>query len=140
MNADILSTFSKILVFTAVYVFGRLNFSIGCLVPLFYVAVQDHFLIQRRIRKAATHAALGLSERDTLVQRLDDIPTWVIFPDYERVEWLNKILKKMWPHVDKIVVEKMLELEPVLQQNPMLQSLIFGKISLGKLVSNENGR
>ncbi|KAL8504248.1 hypothetical protein ACS0TY_022831 [Phlomoides rotata] len=44
-----------------------------------------------------------LVEQDskTLQQLLPEIPFWVKNPDYDRVDWLNKFLEVMWPHLDK---------------------------------------
>lgn len=30
-----------------------------------------------------------------------DLPSWVNFPDYERVAWLNGILRQLWPCVGR---------------------------------------
>ena len=36
-------------------------------------------------------------------RRLRDIPSWVHFPEQEKAEWLNKVLKKLWPFVNRYV-------------------------------------
>jgi hypothetical protein len=34
---------------------------------------------------------------------VDELPTWVYFPDKERAEWLNNIIKQLWPNVNTYV-------------------------------------
>ena len=31
----------------------------------------------------------------------DDLPSWVFFPDKERAEWVNNIMKQLWPYVNE---------------------------------------
>ena len=33
---------------------------------------------------------------------LTSLPSWVIFPDFDRVNWINTILEKMWTHMNCI--------------------------------------
>ena len=33
----------------------------------------------------------------------DDLPSWVFFPDKERAEWVNNIMKQLWPYVNEFV-------------------------------------
>jgi hypothetical protein len=34
---------------------------------------------------------------------VDELPSWVYFPDKERAEWLNNIIKQLWPNVNNYV-------------------------------------
>ena len=34
---------------------------------------------------------------------VDELPSWVYFPDKERAEWLNNIIKQLWPNVNTYV-------------------------------------
>lgn len=135
MKMDIFWSFSKIAVFTAVYVIGRLNFAFGWLLPLFFASIQDHFYYKRTLRKAVTHTALKLNEKDTLLARLDEIPAWVLFPDFERSEWINKIVTQLWPRINDILLKSLRDFEPILQQNKILRTFEFKKVNLGKIVS-----
>ena len=33
----------------------------------------------------------------------EDLPSWVFFPDKERAEWINSIMKQLWPYVNEYV-------------------------------------
>ena len=46
---------------------------------------------------------MKLSEKDTIKAGISDLPAWVFFPDYERVEWINRILDQMWQPVGHYV-------------------------------------
>lgn len=135
MNIDIFWTFGKILVFTIVYILGRLDYSVLWIVPLFFTSIQDHIRQNRAVKKAATHAALRMDEQDAIYSRLDEIPAWVLFPDYERCEWINKIISQLWPRINNIVLKTLKDLEPVLQQNKILRNFTIKKIDFGKVVS-----
>ncbi|XP_041848463.1 extended synaptotagmin-2-like isoform X2 [Melanotaenia boesemani] len=69
------------------------------------------------------------------------LPSWVHFPDVERVEWVNKTVKQMWPFIcqfaDKLLRET---IEPEVQQaNAHLSSFCFTKVDLGDKPPRING-
>ena len=40
--------------------------------------------------------------RDSAGLSFDNFPSWVAFPDCDRAEWLNVVLKKVWPHLGPV--------------------------------------
>ena len=34
-----------------------------------------------------------------ILARVQDLPAWVFFPDFERVEWLNRVVDQLWPSI-----------------------------------------
>ena len=38
------------------------------------------------------------NEKDAILARVEDLPSWVYFPDKERSEWVNIIFRKIWPY------------------------------------------
>ena len=38
------------------------------------------------------------NEKDAILARVEDLPSWVYFPDKERSEWVNVIFRKIWPY------------------------------------------
>ena len=38
-------------------------------------------------------------EESALRASLEDLPTWVRFPDTEKASWLNHMAKMLWPHI-----------------------------------------
>jgi hypothetical protein len=33
-----------------------------------------------------------------------ELPAWVTFPDFERVEWVNAMIAQIWPHAASAIV------------------------------------
>ncbi|XP_070496220.1 extended synaptotagmin-2-like [Chironomus tepperi] len=116
-----------------VYILGRLNYSFAWIVPLFLTSIHDHIRNKRAVNKAATHRALKMNEQDAIYSRLDEIPAWVLFPDYERCEWINTIVNQLWPRINNIVLKSLKDLEPVLQQNHILRNFTIKKVDFGKI-------
>ena len=47
-----------------------------------------------------------------------DLPRWINFPDFERVDWLNALLGRLWPHVTAAATSLVHELlDPQLKVN-----------------------
>ncbi|KAM9323435.1 extended synaptotagmin-2-A isoform 2-T2 [Pholidichthys leucotaenia] len=70
-----------------------------------------------------------------------ELPPWVHYPDVERVEWLNKTVKQMWPFICQFV-EKLFRdtIEPAVKgANSHLSSFCFTKIDLGDKPLRVNG-
>ncbi|XP_008193857.1 extended synaptotagmin-2 [Tribolium castaneum] len=55
-----------------------------------------------KIKVKAT--ACSFTKQD-LVRRIDEIPSWVKFPDRERAEWLNQVIAQLWPTVESYIVK-----------------------------------
>ena len=62
----------------------------------------------------------------------DNLPTWVTFPDVERAEWVNLVLRKVWPKFEEIAnqVAKLL-VEP--KVNEILKRLSIKGLNLETL-------
>ncbi|XP_060683138.1 extended synaptotagmin-3-like isoform X2 [Hemiscyllium ocellatum] len=63
-----------------------------------------------------------------------DLPAWVHFPDIERVEWLNKIVKQAWPYFG-MYLEKFFKdnIEPsICRSNVCLKTFNFAKLNFGE--------
>ncbi|XP_048866695.1 extended synaptotagmin-2-like isoform X5 [Brienomyrus brachyistius] len=82
-------------------------------------------------------------EEQTFRQGLpaSELPPWVHFPDVERVEWLNKTVKQMWPYICQFVDKLFREtIEPAVKgANPHLNTFCFTKIDMGDKPLRING-
>lgn len=82
-------------------------------------------------------------EERSIKQRLttSDLPPWVHFPDVERVEWLNKTVKQMWPYICQFVEKLFHEtIEPAVKEsNAHLSTFCFSKIDMGDKPLRVNG-
>ena len=76
-------------------------------------------------------------EKNAVLARLDELPSWVFFPDKERVEWINQILKHSWPYLCSYMHTVFTStIEPIIQASvpPALVTVCFKKIDLGDIV------
>ncbi|XP_051996700.1 extended synaptotagmin-1-like [Xyrauchen texanus] len=62
-----------------------------------------------------------------------DLPSWVHFPDVEKVEWLNKIIQQAWPFIGQYLEKLLTEtIAPSIRgSSAHLQTLSFTKIDFG---------
>uniref|UniRef100_A0A8C6NZE7 Extended synaptotagmin 2 n=1 Tax=Nothobranchius furzeri TaxID=105023 RepID=A0A8C6NZE7_NOTFU len=70
-----------------------------------------------------------------------DLPPWVHFPDVERVEWLNKTVRQMWPYICQFVEKLFREtIEPAIKESHAhLSTFCFSRIDLGDKPLRING-
>ncbi|XP_063048979.1 extended synaptotagmin-2-like isoform X2 [Engraulis encrasicolus] len=91
------------------------------------------------------HKALKFFEQEERTARQplasSDLPPWVHFPDVERVEWLNKTVKQMWPFISQFVEKLFSEtIQPAVQAaNTHLSTFTFSKVDLGDKPLRVNG-
>ena len=89
-----------------VYLLGYLGFSIAWLVtPILLSVLGDQWKMDKRKKLAAARDTVLGNEQAMIQGRmgLEDLPSWVFFPDKERAEWVNNILKQLWPFVNGYV-------------------------------------
>ncbi|KFM62535.1 Extended synaptotagmin-3, partial [Stegodyphus mimosarum] len=97
--------------------------------------MRNNYLTERDIR-LSTDRSVALNEKGCILAQLTDLPSWVFFPETERAEWLNKILRQLWPYVGIYVKEMLKEtMEPSIRGSlpSYLQSFRFEKIILGDM-------
>ncbi|KAH9420785.1 Extended synaptotagmin-3 [Dermatophagoides pteronyssinus] len=85
------------------YMIGYTNMSTWWLsVTAFMWIIRDknRLLQQRRL---LFERAVAEDEKNIVKYSMQDLPGWVLFPDTERAEWLNRIFKQMWPFLGEYV-------------------------------------
>ncbi|XP_038149489.1 extended synaptotagmin-2 isoform X4 [Cyprinodon tularosa] len=126
-----------------IYVLGYFEFSFSWvligLAMLFYWR-KNHGSKDYRINRALAF----LDQQDKVVKQslpTAELPPWVHYPDVERVEWLNKTVKQMWPFISQFVDKLFREtIEPAVRgANPHLSSFCFTKIDMGDKPIRVNG-
>lgn len=73
-----LSICSQILVISTVYVLGRLDYSVGWIIPLLFSTIRDYTERKREIKRAVMEARRSLRERDNVSSRFanfEEIPS-----------------------------------------------------------------
>ncbi|XP_034038606.1 extended synaptotagmin-2-B [Thalassophryne amazonica] len=126
-----------------IYILGYFGFSFSWiligLAAIFWWK-RTHGSEDNRINRALAF----LDHEDKAVKQIVptmELPPWVHYPDVERVEWLNKTVKQMWPFICQFV-EKVFRdtIEPAVQgANPYLSSFCFTKIDMGNKPVRVNG-
>ncbi|KAK7176244.1 hypothetical protein R3I93_000490 [Phoxinus phoxinus] len=124
-----------------IYVLGYFEFSFSWLL----IALTIYFFWKRntKCKNTRLNRALSFFEQEAVKQELEatELPSWVHYPDVERVEWLNKTVKQMWPYVCQFV-EKLFKgtIEPAIKEaNAHLSTFSFTKVDLGDKPLRING-
>jgi len=119
VNMDLVKELGKhILILYLIYLMGCYNFSF-LWIPVGYIG---WYLLKssgtRRQERSATQQAISLDEKKNITSYFGkDLPTWVYFPDVERVAWLNKIIEILWPYAGHYVQDFVKEhIEPLVQE------------------------
>ncbi|XP_028832821.1 extended synaptotagmin-2-A isoform X3 [Denticeps clupeoides] len=127
-----------------IYVLGYFEFSFSWVL----VGLALFFWWRRRCGTEAadrvSRALAFLEQQDPAVRQslpMSDLPPWVHFPDVERVEWLNKTVKQMWPYICQFVDKLFREtIEPAVKgANPHLSTFCFTKVDMGDKPLRVNG-
>jgi Ca2+-dependent lipid-binding protein len=105
VNSSILSVIfsavKKASVVGIVYLAGYMQWSIAWFIgPIVLFVIRDQWKTTSDRRRTIAKAAALASEKDVVLARLDDLPAWVFFPDIERAEWINRIIKQVWPNIN----------------------------------------
>ncbi|XP_075219377.1 extended synaptotagmin-like protein 2 isoform X2 [Lycorma delicatula] len=98
--------FKKVCAVAAIYLVGYFNFSAAWFVaPVILSVVREEWKKTKELKRNIAKAAAMSNEKDVILARIDELPAWVFFPDVERAEWLNKILRQVWPNVNHYAKE-----------------------------------
>eukprot|EP00058_Branchiostoma_floridae_P012803 XP_002598291.1 hypothetical protein BRAFLDRAFT_119164 [Branchiostoma floridae] len=120
-------------VLALVWLVGYWGFSVTWVMLGLFIWMWREKKIKKKNYKIRTARGVAQNEQATILSCVQDLPSWVYFPDVEKAEWLNKILAQVWPNLDRYVEETLrMSVEPAVQQaNEMLRSFQFSKIDLG---------
>ncbi|XP_071446614.1 extended synaptotagmin-2-B isoform X2 [Hetaerina americana] len=82
-----------------VYLLGYFGCSSAWLIgPVILSVMREEWKKDKDLRRNVAKAAALCNEKEVILARVDDLPTWVFFPDVERAEWINRILRQVWPN------------------------------------------
>ncbi|XP_072021278.1 extended synaptotagmin-2-like isoform X3 [Amphiura filiformis] len=90
---------------------------------------------QRKLQRMLVARHATQNEREVVMAAVRELPSWVYFPDTERAEWLNKMVKQLWPYIEGYVEQLLRDtVEPAVQGAlpSYLKSFKFEKIKLGQ--------
>lgn len=122
----------QIFVFLAIYLLGRFKFSV--LWILLFVSLSLY--CYGRGRDQANKPVTLMNERDAILQSLkENIPSWVMFPDVERAEWINSVMKTLWPRIKDYGERQLRDLQPKINKRPWMKNLKIHQVNVGEVVS-----
>ncbi|CAA2969032.1 synaptotagmin-3-like isoform X1 [Olea europaea subsp. europaea] len=97
----------------------------------------------RDVKDFGPNKSLEDYDSSTLIDLLPKLPLWVMNPDYERVDWLNKFINDMWPYFDKVACGIIISTaEPIFSEyidKFQIKSINFEHLTLGNLPPKIHG-
>lgn len=80
----------KAILINVIYFVGYLNWSVTWLLtPMILLETRNYWGSSTSIKRAITKKSTKGREKDVILTRIKDLPSWVYFPDFERCEWMN---------------------------------------------------
>ncbi|XP_022211515.2 extended synaptotagmin-2 isoform X3 [Drosophila obscura] len=128
----------KVAIVVSIYMVGYMGWSVAWLIAPVILSLTRDYLARTSAKKRDIAKASALAcEKDVILARIDELPAWVYFPDVERCEWLNKILKQVWPnanHFARTLVKETIEPNVALAlSNYKMHGFRFDRIILGTI-------
>uniref|UniRef100_A0A182JSB2 Synaptotagmin n=1 Tax=Anopheles christyi TaxID=43041 RepID=A0A182JSB2_9DIPT len=128
----------KVVTVGIIYFVGYMGWSVAWLItPVILSVARESWRKTNDTRRSVAKASALANDKDVILARLHDLPAWVFFPDVERCEWLNRILKQVWPNANfyaKILIKE--SIEPNIQQalaGYKLNGFKFDRMILGTI-------
>ncbi|CAG2163939.1 unnamed protein product [Oppiella nova] len=116
------------------YVLGYFGLSIAWILIAVFVWVLRYKYFIQQTEKVNLLRSIASNEKLAITSAIKDLPSWVHFPDRERAEWINKIMKQMWPFIHeymKTVIKQSIEPNITSALPDYLKSFKFEKLDLG---------
>lgn len=87
-----ISFLTKLATASVIWSWGYLNLNIAWLIaPIALVAWKVERRKDNELKAITAQASVMAKEKELIMSRLDELPSWVYFPDFDRAEWLNKV-------------------------------------------------
>ena len=130
-TAELLKRFLRFLVYPVLFwLLGRYGFSLVWLVMFALAELSRRRSHSLRLQRFELFRDLSQDTRPALEKRLSELPSWVTYPDFDRCEWLNKLVQQLWPTISDYAQNIIrTTLEPELKKQ--LAGLAFERIDLG---------
>ncbi|CAF5102918.1 unnamed protein product, partial [Rotaria sp. Silwood1] len=112
------------------------HFSISwILLAVFIYIFRKHQCTQSLLRHKKLNE-INKNEEQYIKACFDELPSWVFFPDIERAEWINRIIKQAWPYANQYLDQAVFRdvLVPLVRgTSSTLADFSFQKLDLGEI-------
>ncbi|CAM6026036.1 unnamed protein product [Sphagnum balticum] len=98
------------------------------------IALYRTHLRNIKVVQVAQMSRLDANSLKELLPTEESFPSWIKFCEFEKMNWLNKLLKKMWPVLDQAAGNLIKEqVQPILDQYPLgiIAKIIFKTVQFG---------
>ncbi|XP_015182363.1 PREDICTED: extended synaptotagmin-2 isoform X2 [Polistes dominula] len=121
-----------------IWSWGYMNFSLAWLIaPIILLVWKSERQKDQQLRAITAQASVMANEKELIGKRMDELPSWVYFPDFDRAEWLNRILYKVWPSINQYARELCKQtIEPSIVQklaDYKIKGFQFERLVLGRI-------
>ncbi|CAD1477602.1 unnamed protein product, partial [Heterotrigona itama] len=134
-----ISFLTKLATAGVIWSWGYLNLNIAWLIaPIALVAWKVERRKDNELKAITAQASVMAKEKELIMSRLDELPSWVYFPDFDRAEWLNKVLYKVWPSINQFARELCKQtIEPAIIEKLgeyKVKGFQFERLVLGRII------
>jgi len=87
-----ISFLTKLAAAGIIWGWGYYNYSIAWLIaPIAFSVWKAERKKDNELRTITAQASVLAKEKELIVSRMNELPSWVYFPDFDRAEWLNRV-------------------------------------------------
>lgn len=87
-----ISFLTKLAAAGIIWGWGYFNYSIAWLIaPIAFSVWKAERKKDNELRTITAQASVLAKEKELIVNRMNELPSWVYFPDFDRAEWLNRV-------------------------------------------------
>ncbi|XP_018563216.1 extended synaptotagmin-1 isoform X1 [Anoplophora glabripennis] len=59
----------------------------------------------KKINRITSKSRASSMTKKDILKVVDELPSWVTFPDRERADWLNEIILQLWPSINNCIIK-----------------------------------
>ncbi|KAL2714277.1 extended synaptotagmin-1-like isoform X1 [Vespula squamosa] len=138
MSSLVTSFFIKLTTAGIIWGCGYMNVNLAWLLcPIIVYVWKSEKQKDQQLRAITAQASVLANEKELIGERMDELPSWVYFPDFDRAEWLNRILYKVWPSINQYARELCKQtIEPSIVQklaDYKIKGFQFERLVLGRI-------
>lgn len=115
----------------SLWLVGHFHFSFAWIIMILMIFVSWEYQMEEKTKR---RERMEKALKSSFIDKIENLPSWVYFPEKEQAEWVNRIIDQMWPYVGEMVYKILKEsVEPEMQKNmpKALNTLYFETIDLG---------